>query len=389
MKLKILDKYRQYFSLSNITFTLLVGIVIFYFLFQTLVLSPGYPQVTVETTSMTPTYQGYNLKELSTREKFDIFRGDVLLIQDKTPQVGDTVVFRLYNSNTGQPFLIIHRIVAKEVINNTEFYSTKGDNNSLTDLASNFNNYGWIPKSNIVGVVIFSIHHLGWFLHEFNQLSQFLIQNILFIAIILLIVYYFLYYRKKSSPNTKLVSKTNIEFFKKIRIIFKKRIIEKRVNLYVIYLIIILSFPLMYSSIGFTDYLSHTNQVDLDLHSNTDMVNSVIDLRFNSSNTEVYDNFAFYNYHLRVTSSGTFNYVSKVIVSTLYNNYSLINPDYVWTIVYDFSGTKMINAVQYFNITDLLTIPMVINATLTFHVYSAGLLAQAPVTHSININIRI
>lgn len=390
MDFSYLVQFKKRLKLEDVIFLTAIFAFVCYFFVQVLILKSVYPQISVQTTSMTPTYQGYDLTELQTREYYDIFRGDVLIIQNKEPHVGDTAIFQTRDPITDQPLLVIHRLVAEQIVNNTIFFATKGDNNPLTDVASNFNNYGWIAGSDILGVVVFSVHHLGWFLFEFSQLGQFVITNIIYIAILVVIGYYFFNYRKqvkKSKGKSKPQSNFNLP--KKIHIVFSKWNIDYTIKMNVLILVLLMIFPLLYGAIGFSNYFTSTNQAVLDPTSDQAMLNGLVDLRYSTAFIEKYSNGIFYNYHLKISSSGTFNFVDKVVIAATYNNYSLSNPDYIWTIVYDFYGTKIINAVQFFNTTNMPSTPLTISTTLTIQIYSAGLLAQAPVSHFVNFNLMV
>ena len=89
MSSRTFNELKKYMTIENILFTIVLLIILFYFLVQVVVLQSANPQVAVETTSMVPTYQGYDFHESITGGPNDLFRGDVLLVQNKDPMIGD------------------------------------------------------------------------------------------------------------------------------------------------------------------------------------------------------------------------------------------------------------------------------------------------------------
>ena len=93
---------------------------------------------------------------------------------------------------------------------------------------------------------------------------------------------------------------------------------------------------------------------------------------------------------MNISSSGFLNTVNRVEITPVYNNIStsVTNPTYVWTIVYDFSGTKLIHPVLIFKTTSVMS-NMSINTTIEFKVFSTGLLASPVKSFSINTTVII
>ena len=91
---------KKYLTWDNIVFVLLLGLIVLYFLMQTFVLQTSAPQVAVTTTSMVPTYMGFDLYQDPNQSCHngdgscsDVFRGDLLIVQNKEPHIGDVIVF--------------------------------------------------------------------------------------------------------------------------------------------------------------------------------------------------------------------------------------------------------------------------------------------------------
>ena len=96
----------------------------------------------------------------------NISEGDLLFVMGVDPedikngtaedQNGDVIVFdarRLWAGAPEEP--IVHRVVDKYLVNDTWYFSTKGDANLLPDRAH-------VPESRIIGVVIGGIPYIGW-----------------------------------------------------------------------------------------------------------------------------------------------------------------------------------------------------------------------------------
>lgn len=391
MSQSLVNKYiKKYFTLENVIFVLILSAIVFYLFFQVVILKTANPQVAVTTTSMVPTYEGYDLHQDPTLQSrpylFDIFRGDLLIVQNIQPKVGDVIVFKVATESTP----VVHRVVAEIFANGTQYFATKGDHNSVSDAGNgiNSNNFGWIPRDEVLGVVVFSIHYLGWFS---LQLQDPYIRTFLIIAtlgIIVLTVYESFGSDDKSKNKSNENSKLSIK-----RTVFLKynshsfRINRSRLYAFSFILLIFLTF----FGTGLVNYATGKNTVSW-VRSGADEEKGLIDLHSQvAENPYVVNNndLYFYNYHILITSSGSLNFVSKVTVQAVYNNFTAItNPKYVWTIVYDYYGSKLINSILLFELP-LNTSGHLISATLTFTVYSSGILANPPKTTHVGITVLV
>ena len=80
------------------------------------------------------------------------YRGDVLLIEKcdiDTIDVGDILVFKNNNS------VVTHRVIKREVVNNSIKLTTKGDNNKAKDDIIS-------TSSNVIGKAHFAIKYIGY-----------------------------------------------------------------------------------------------------------------------------------------------------------------------------------------------------------------------------------
>lgn len=373
---------KRYASWDNIFFIIVLLSIGSYLFFQVVILKTANPQVAVTTTSMVPTYEGFKLTEdpnLHPHQYYDILRGDLLIIQNIEPHVGDVAVFKV----SGQSTPIVHRLVAERTINSTLQFATKGDNNPTSDSCMDCigNHFGWINRSAIFGVVVFSIHYLGWFS---LQLQNPIIRTGLIIAtigIIALAVYDSTKSsdssKEKEDENASEVESTNKKVYLKIKS-FKIQIHRPKL----FFLMVVGLLLITYVGIGVVNYSKGNNAVQPSIKNN-----SVINLKSGRS-IENFTNIYFYDYQMNIISSGFLNTVNRIVVTPIYNNLTttVINPSYVWTIVYDFAGSKSIIPILVFNTTSINPSTS-INTTLQYKIYSSGLLASSIKTFNINVTV--
>ena len=203
-----------------------------YVFFQVVILKTSTPQVAVTTTSMVPTYMGFDLQDqgYSPQQYYDILRGDLLIVQNIEPRVGDVIVFSTKNLDIQCPYNqnsvpVVHRIVAEKNVNGNHFYETKGDHNHFTDAGDCRGlGFSWIPRSNVLGVVVFSIHYLGWFS---LQLQDPFIRALLIVATIGIIVLAF-YDSFKPADKKKVTIDNNLK--KKKKTYFKIKSKRLKIN---------------------------------------------------------------------------------------------------------------------------------------------------------------
>ena len=377
---------KRYLTWDNIIFGIIILTIVCYLFFQVVILKTSSPQVAVTTTSMVPTYEGFDLRYQGDvpQQYYDILRGDLLIVQNIEPHVGDVVIFKA----SGETTPIVHRLVAERTVNGIQEFATKGDHNPYTDAGdSRGNDFGWIQRSAILGVVVFAIHHLGWFS---LQLQDFYIRTFLIIATVGIIAFTFYESTRPESESEKQKNLENNENKKK-KVYLKikgHRIQIHRPTLFVIFFIVVL--VTTYVGIGFVNYSSNQNNV-MWVNSNNDEKNGFINLRTNQNyRPEIYGNLYMYDYQMNISSSGFLNTVNRIEITVVYNNLTtnVVNPTYVWTIVYDFSGTKLIHPVLIFTVLPSMH-NSTINASINYKVFSSGLLASPVKSFSLNFNILI
>jgi signal peptidase len=146
------------------------------------------PVVVVESGSMEP----------------EIYRGDLLIVKG-VPAAdirngtiedmnGDIIVFNaqgVWSDPPAEP--IVHRVVDKKFEDGIWQFKTKGDANLIVD-------EGWVPESNIYGVVVFKIPWIGW-VKIFLTESGLLIPLLVIISVLLIVSIIIDAYKKYESDH--------------------------------------------------------------------------------------------------------------------------------------------------------------------------------------------
>ncbi|RLE50129.1 MAG: signal peptidase I [Candidatus Methanomethylicota archaeon] len=103
-----------------------------------------------------------------------IAKGSLLIIQGIAPKdvkVGDIVVYKLpyarrytilFVFSYYVPSPIVHRVIAKTVVNGEYYFLTKGDANSIPD-QNPLDVNTWLRGEDILGKVLFTIPYIGYF----------------------------------------------------------------------------------------------------------------------------------------------------------------------------------------------------------------------------------
>ena len=128
-------------------------IILGIFAFRTaliIILKTNYPLQTPISESMKPTLNVGDLLIVQGIQNASEIKAD--------EKDGDIIVFK--NPGNPQKF-IVHRAIAKFVINGKYYFITKGDNNRSADYWSGFPR-GAVPEDYIIGKVIFRIPFLGY-----------------------------------------------------------------------------------------------------------------------------------------------------------------------------------------------------------------------------------
>lgn len=137
------DKYIDKFNIRIITYPVIAVLVIIIILVSGIF---KFQLVAIASNSMNPVF----------------YRGDVLLIEKcdiDTIDVGDILVFKNNNS------VVTHRVIKREVVNNSIKLTTKGDNNKAKDDIIS-------TSSNVIGKAHFAIKYMGYPTIWLNELFR-------------------------------------------------------------------------------------------------------------------------------------------------------------------------------------------------------------------------
>ena len=288
---------------------------------------------------MSPTYNGFDI----TNSTVDVFGSDFIILQKKAPEIGDVILFHAPTDG----HLYFHRVIAISEAHGTFSYLTKGDGNRYTDNSKIGETlFGWIPQSNVLGVAVFTIHNIGWFINNLFSINALLP----IIGIIMLVgLFYYLEHDNIKKSLVKFINKKP----KELKFNFYNRIIDLNRNtlkklLILGLLVIILIIPILGEVSD--SILIHPN-VQLQqtngepLSSFIDITNPhLFDLEYYTYNGQTVD---FLNIKVKITSAGFFNSIETVKIQVLGQNNSInmLNENYFyrWTSTYFFAGTKIIN----------------------------------------------
>ncbi|OLS16864.1 MAG: hypothetical protein HeimC3_50940 [Candidatus Heimdallarchaeota archaeon LC_3] len=308
----------------------------------------------VSTISMEPTHEGY----LTKNGDYNFFKGDLLILEDKNPKIGDITLFKSPKSGD----LFLHRIVAEKTNESGLYFGTKGDNNIFTDL-QDYNpdtsifpeeqilNLGWIPEENIIGTVIISVPLLGGLLNSiFHPVG-------LFVIILLGLVVLLIFLQRKELKDHKHIKTAlkKLEPFDLSLKLSKGSVFISKAYVITILLISIIIVSLL--SVNIFYHITSPNNIELLTHQGYEFPNNINITRTHSAG-EPYDihgkQVFFYNVKLKVMSKSIFSSVKSITLTSQYKNenyenfdknianYSKIN------FIYGFNGIKTINSLLIF-----------------------------------------
>lgn len=197
---------------------LIVFIIVGFFFGMTLVLGSAVPIRVVESGSMCVPFDG-GCDGWSHPFDHTLHVGDIIVIQQVNPvdlkanyPDSDVIVYR--NPNGVTP--IVHRIVAKQEINGTLYFKTKGDGNGpLTwpDVPNYYDNIPdarGVPQNLIEGKVILRVPWFGW-ITLFMRGNPWALPLIIAIIILLVVIEFVLPVVKEKKRKTEQQPDKNVQ----------------------------------------------------------------------------------------------------------------------------------------------------------------------------------
>ncbi|MFX1285292.1 MAG: signal peptidase I [Promethearchaeota archaeon] len=331
-----------------------------------------HPTVAVTTGSMLPIYNGF---QDNVNTDIYPFRGDILLVKNvpiESIKVGDVIVFNISNDDNEPP--IVHRVVATRYNGSEYFFETWGDNNGYPD--RNFKTTG----NDVIGVVVFRIPHIGWFL----LVVQTTLGKIIILILAILILFVGDESEEETSPNVKEQSvdqhEEDFRVILKIKAIFTK-VIQKRSYSYAIITLMIITLFLgsnLLSSFVYSPSIKLYRIEDESRVTNLILASSPLSTSYcwqDLTNQTIF----FFTIQIEIQSGGIFNNIDRIEIRV-----NETKGLYRWTTVYNFIGTRIFKGA----IIAAMESNTITNASVSVTLFSRGLLASSPQAHSFSITLR-
>jgi len=335
----------------------------------------SHPTVAVTTGSMLPIYNGFQDDDTPSGNDIHPFRGDILLVKKvpvKSLKVGDVIVFNTSNNDREPP--VVHRVVAIWQDDGEYFFKTNGDNNLGPDTR-------WITTGNdVIGVVVFRIPHIGWFLLVVQTTAGKLI--VLALAILVLFVGDDSEEGKNSVDKKKLDTadkNDSVTLISKIKNL-RTKIIQKKSYTYTVLalglIIIFLGSNLLSSFLYSPSVKIYRYDDDSRIANLIESPSTLFESRsMNYANQTAY----FFPVLIEIQSGGIFNNIDRIEIRV-----NETEGLYRWNTVYNFIGTcefeGAIIAVMEGGSTSIVSVSV--------NVFSRGFFASSPQLLSFNITLR-
>lgn len=332
----------------------------------------SHPTVAVTTGSMLPIYNGFQ-----DNDGTDIypFRGDILLVKKvpiETIKVGDVIVFNTSNDKSDPP--VVHRVIATWESNGEYFFETNGDNNVGPDFI--FETTG----NDVLGVVVFRIPHIGWFL----LVVQTTLGKVIILAFAVLILFIgddseeeTISSEEVPEPTQQQDSENFVSHFRTLG----KRILRKKSYTYAMLALVII---FLFFSINLISLLQYPPSVELyridDESHLANLIESPSPLS-SGNGWEEYDNqmVYFFPIQIKVQSGGIFNNIDRVEIRV-----NETRGIYRWDTVYNFIGTRVFEG----GIIAEMNRSSIVLASVSVTMYSRGIFASSPQITSFSISLR-
>jgi len=212
---------------SAVAITLVVALVLGFFIGLRVALNTDVPVRVVESGSMCVPYDGACEGWLSADHPFDqtLHKGDIIIIQAINPQdlntnypYSDIIVYQKPTDPTDTP--IVHRIVAVENIDGILYFQTKGDGNgqkwpatpSPQEYDSNtlWSTRQGVPENLVIGKVVMRIPWFGW-VTLFLRSNPWGLPIIISLIVLLIVVEFVIPIIRKKKPQPAETEKTQAE----------------------------------------------------------------------------------------------------------------------------------------------------------------------------------
>ncbi|MFX1506936.1 MAG: signal peptidase I [Promethearchaeota archaeon] len=334
----------------------------------------SHPTVAVTTGSMLPIYNGFQNDDNFDNEIYP-FRGDILLVKKvpiETIEVGDVIVFNTTNDKSTPP--VVHRVIAIWEINGDYFIETNGDNNEGPD--KSFDTTG----NDVLGVVVFRIPHIGWFL----LVVQTTLGKVIILAFAVLILFIGDDSEEEDAPSSEELRDTAQQDTNNLVsyiLAIGKRILRNKSYRYALLALVIF---FMFLSVNLSSLFLYSPSVRLYRIDDESLIANLMESPsplFSRYGWEEYDNQTvfFFPIQIEVQSGGIFNNIDRIEIRV--NETKGI---YIWNTVYNFIGTRVFEG----GIIADMNSSSIIHAAISVSLYSRGFFASSPQTTSFTISLR-
>lgn len=323
---------------------------------------------------MLPIYNGFQNDDNFDNEIYP-FRGDILLVKKvpiETIEVGDVIVFNTTNDKSTPP--VVHRVIAIWEINGDYFIETNGDNNEGPD--KSFDTTG----NDVLGVVVFRIPHIGWFL----LVVQTTLGKVIILAFAVLILFIGDDSEEEDAPSSEELRDTAQQDTNNLVsyiLAIGKRILRNKSYRYALLALVIF---FMFLSVNLSSLFLYSPSVRLYRIDDESLIANLMESPsplFSRYGWEEYDNQTvfFFPIQIEVQSGGIFNNIDRIEIRV--NETKGI---YIWNTVYNFIGTRVFEG----GIIADMNSSSIIHAAISVSLYSRGFFASSPQTTSFTISLR-
>lgn len=184
------DKRPKWIQILKKIFNVLDKILTFFIIIGSLVAMMTVIQIT-KVPDKIPSFFGYKVLQVMSGSMDDVFSvGDVILIKETKQEdikKGDIITFKKEN-------IITHRIIEMNKVNNTMYYTTKGDSNNVNDAEK-------VKYEEIEGKYITKFVSIGYLINFLNTTEGFIILVSLPIIVIAFTIFRELRNKEKKSKR--------------------------------------------------------------------------------------------------------------------------------------------------------------------------------------------
>ena len=325
---------------------------------------------------MLPIYNGFQDVDKSPGNDIHPFRGDILLVKKvsiESLEVGDVIVFNTSNNDREPP--VVHRVVAIWQNDGEYFFKTNGDNNQYPD-------HSWITTGNdVIGVVVFRIPHVGWFLLVVQTTVGKII--VLALAILVLFVGDDSEEEKNSDDKKKLDTADNndsVTLITKTKN-FGAKIIQKKSYTYAV---LALGLIIIFLGSNLLSSFLYSPSVKIYRYNDDSRTANLIESPSTLSLSKILTNYGnqttyFFPVLIEIQSGGFFNNIDRIEIRV-----NETEGLYRWNTVYNFIGTRVFKGA----IIAVMESGSTSEVSVSVKVFSRGFFASSHKLLSFNITLR-